>query len=241
MSQVPVPEEGYATLERMDGAQNYNAWLGRRIRPYLGARVLEVGAGIGTITEQIQQDRELVIALEVEQGYVDRLKERFKDAPHVRPHLSGVELVDWKALRKEHVDSVVLSNVLEHIEDDDAAVRNFRHVLEPGGKLVLFVPALQQLYGTMDESVGHHRRYTQDSLRRVLESNGFEVERIEWMNLLGIPAWFLNSRIFKRRVMPPLQLKVYNLLAPLIAQAESRLRLPIGLSLFAVATAREET
>ena len=229
--------EGYNTLLRMDGAPNYNAWLGRRIRAHLGRRVLEVGAGIGTITREIEAGRELVIALEVDSFYVDRLKNRFRGKPHVRPYLSDVALADWEALRAERLDSILLSNVLEHVEDDAGAVRRFRQVLPPGGVLVVLVPALPALYGTLDEAVGHFRRYTPGTLRAVLEGNGFAVETLAWMNLLGIPGWFVNGRLLRRRAVPPLQLRLYDRVAPLLARMEERVRLPAGMSLFAVARA----
>ena len=74
--------EGYATLAVIDRcAPNYNAWLGKRLGSHLGKRVLEVGAGIGTITREILPGRELVIALEAEQAYATQLVERFHDEP----------------------------------------------------------------------------------------------------------------------------------------------------------------
>ncbi|ATB30997.1 bifunctional glycosyltransferase/class I SAM-dependent methyltransferase [Melittangium boletus] len=229
--------EGYTTLERMDGANNYNAWLGQRFSEHLGRRVLEIGAGIGTITEKLEPGLELLIALEVDRFYVDRLKNKFRGKPHVRPYLSDVALADWEALKAERLDTIVLSNVLEHIPDDASAVRRFRQILPPGGRVVVLVPALPQLFGSIDEAVGHYRRYTREGLRQVLEGNGFQVERLEWMNLVGIPGWFMNSRVMRRRSVPKFQLKVYDRLAPLLARTESRVKLPVGMSLFAVARA----
>ena len=233
--------QGYNTLVRMDAAPNYNAWIGRRLREHLGARVLEIGAGIGTVTREIEAGRELLIALEVDGFYVDRLKNLFRGKPHVRPYLSDVALADWESLRRERLDTIVLSNVLEHIEDDGAAVRRFRQVLGEGGRLLVLVPALPRLYGGIDEAVGHFRRYTRAGLRSLLQRNGFEVESLEWMNALGIPGWFVNSRLLGRRAVPPLQLRLYDRVAPLLAEAESRVRLPIGMSLFAVARAAPES
>jgi SAM-dependent methyltransferase len=227
--------EGYTTLERMDGATHYNQWLARRFREHLGRRVLEIGAGIGTITRELEPGLELLIALEVDRFYVDRLKNLFRGKPHVRPYLSDVALADWESLKAEKLDTIVLSNVLEHIPDDSAAVRRFRQILSPGGRVVILVPALPQLFGAIDEAVGHHRRYTPATLRAVLEGNGFEVEKLEWMNLVGMPGWFVNSRLLRRRAVPKLQLKLYDTLAPLFAQAESHVKLPVGMSLFAVA------
>lgn len=230
--------EGYNTLARMEEAPNYNAWIGRRLRSHLGKRVLEIGAGIGTITREIESACELLIALEVDAFYVDRLKNLFRGKPHVRPYLSDVALADWEALAKERIDTIVLSNVLEHIEDDAGALRRFRQILAPGGKVIVLVPALMQLYGSIDEAVGHHRRYTKKTLGEAFEAAGFEVETLEWMNLIGAPGWFLNNRVFKRRAVPRLQLKIYDTFAPLLAELESRLTLPVGMSLFAVAKSR---
>lgn len=227
--------EGYSTLERMDGANNYNTWLGQRFQEHLGRRVLEIGAGIGTITRQLEPGLELLIALEVDRFYVDRLKNLFRGKPHVRPYLSDVALADWESLKQERLDTIVLSNVLEHIPDDGAAVRRFRQILPVGGKVLVLVPALPQLFGAIDEAVGHHRRYTPETLRKVLEENGFAVDRLEWMNLVGIPGWFMNSRVLRRRAVPKFQLKLYDRLAPLLAEAERHVKLPVGMSLFAVA------
>jgi SAM-dependent methyltransferase len=230
--------EGYATLSVLDRfAPNYNAWLGKRLRAHLGKRVLEVGAGIGTITREILPGRELVIALEAEEAYAARLGEVFRSEPRVRTLHFSVETTDWAKLAHERLDSVVLSNVLEHIEDDASAIRNFRTVLPAGGNLVSLVPALPALFGTLDEAVGHYRRYMPTSLRRVIEQNGFHVERVEWMNLFGIPGWFLNSRVLGRRVVPASQVQVYDRVAPLLARVESMFRLPFGTSLLAVARA----
>ena len=153
----------------------------------------------------------------------------------IRSGFSGVESADWDKLKPQRIDSIVLSNVLEHIEDDAAAVANFKRVLVPGGRLVVLVPALPQLFGTIDEAVGHFRRYTPQTLRAVLEGQGFTVESLEWINLVGIPGWFMNGRVFKRRAVPALQLKLYDTISPLLAEVEDRLPIPVGMSLMAVA------
>jgi SAM-dependent methyltransferase len=229
--------EGYNTLVQMDQAPRYNAWLGRRLRPNLGQRVLEIGAGIGTITREIAPGRERVIALEADPFYVQRLRNLFRDSQVVQPVHAPVEQTDWGALARERLDTVMLSNVLEHIEDDAAAVRRFQSVLPEGGRLVILVPALPALYGAIDEAIGHYRRYTPETLKRVIEANGFRLETLEWLNLLGIPGWFLNSRVLRRRSVPGFQVRLYDRLAPLLARLESTLNLPVGMSLLAVARA----
>jgi SAM-dependent methyltransferase len=227
--------EGYNTLLRMEeGAPRYNAWLGRKLSRHLGKRVLEVGAGIGTITRQIASDRDLVVALEMDRFYYDRLCNLFAHVPQVVPYLGGVEEADWEKLRKYDFDSVLLSNVLEHIVDDREAVLRFKSALCPGGRLVILVPALPMLFGSMDEAVGHYRRYTKKALRDLLTGCGFTVEALEPMNALGIPGWFVNSRLLRRRAMPPVQLRAYDLFAPVIASVEEQLQPRWGMSLLAV-------
>jgi SAM-dependent methyltransferase len=230
--------QGYATLTVIEqDAPNYNAWLGKRLRAYLGKRVLEVGAGIGTMTREILPGCELVIALEAEEFYAGHLERTFRGEPRVRTLHSSVEETDWSRLATERLDSVLLSNVLEHIEDDAAALCNFRKVLPRGGNIVILVPALPFLFGTLDRAVGHHRRYMPASLRSVIADNGFEVEHLEWMNLLGIPGWLLNGRVLRRRIVPATQLRVYDRIMPLLARVESMVRVPLGMSLLAVARA----
>lgn len=230
--------EGYNTLLRMEeGAPRYNAWLGRKLSRHLGRRVLEVGAGIGTITKEIARGRELVVALEVDRFYYDRLVNLFAGMPQVRPVLSGVEQADWDRLADENLDSIVLSNVLEHIADDKAALANFRRVLKAGGRVVCLAPAIPALFGSMDRAVGHYRRYTAEALSGLFEDCGFRVKVMEPMNVLGIPGWFINGRILGRRGVPPLQLRAYDLFSPLVAMAEERFHPSIGMSLLAVGEA----
>jgi SAM-dependent methyltransferase len=228
---------GYNTLAQLDQAPRYNSWLGRKLRPNLGQRVLEIGAGIGTITREIAPGRERVIALEADPFYVQRLRNLFRESDVVRLVHAPVERTDWDSLAREGLDTVMLSNVLEHIEDDAAAVSRFRSVLPEGGRLVILVPALPALYGGIDEAIGHYRRYTPETLRRVIESNGFHLESLEWLNLLGIPGWFLNSRLLRRRSVPGFQIRLYDRLSPLLARLESAFKLPVGMSLLAVARA----
>lgn len=228
--------EGYSTLAHLEaGAPNYNAWLGERFREHAGARVLEIGAGIGTITAHLARGREKVVALEVDPFYVRRLRNRFRGQPNVEPYQSDVALADWEALAAQDLDTIVLSNVLEHIPDDAGAVRRFAQILPPGGRLLILVPALPALFGTIDQAVGHHRRYTREALRAVLGANGFAVESLDWMNLVGIPGWYVNGKLLRRRVLPPLQLRLYDAVAPYLARAEAKVRLPVGMSLFCVA------
>jgi SAM-dependent methyltransferase len=227
---------GYRTLQAMEQAPHYAAWLANLMRPHLGQRVLEVGAGLGTITRHLV-DREWVVPLDREPRYVQQLENAFRGFENVRPLCADAGALDVEALRGQRFDTVILSNVLEHIEDDAAALRRFREILAPGGRLLLVVPALQALYGSMDQEVGHYRRYGRRDLARLLAAAGYRVDRLRPLNPIGIAGWLLNGKLLRRSGVPPLQLRLYDRIAPALAALERRWEPPLGLSLFCVASA----
>src|SRR5712671_3535970 len=139
---------GAATLERMAAAPRYNRWMFDRLRPWVGCRVLEIGAGIGNMSAFFA-DCERVVLTDTESYYLGRLRERFAGRPHVSVAELRLPAVS-SGLVAERLDTVVCLNVLEHIEDDRAALRAMHDLLVPGGRLVLLVPSLRVLYGTLD-------------------------------------------------------------------------------------------
>ena len=239
---------GYVTLERMAHLSRYNDWIWRSIAPHVGERVLEVGAGIGNMT-RLMYGRELIVATDVELPYLHILRNRFSRNPTIR--VAKVDLNsddDCDALKDYAFDTVVCLNVLEHIEDDRGALRRLYDLLVPGGRLALFVPADQRLFGAIDEQVGHFRRYSMDQLRAVIESEGFEVVEAFHQNYFGRFGWWFNGRILKRSHLPAGQSRVFDLLVPLLRRIEGK-NPRKGLSLIAIAskpqtsaqTARNET
>ncbi len=212
----------------MADAQNYNEWLFRRARPLLGARALDFGAGLGTFTELIAKEAE-VVAVEPDADYIPRLHARFDANPRV-----SIVLGDESALDELGAfDSVVCLNVLEHIRDDGAVFRRFADRLRPGGHLLVLVPAHQALYGAVDESVGHERRYNRRLLRGRLLGAGFEPVELRYVNPVGAAGWLVSSRLLRRDQVPAGPLKLYDALVPVLRPLD-RLPLPFGLSLWAV-------
>ena len=130
-------------------------------------------------------------------------------------------------------------NVLEHIEDDRGALARLRGLLSPEGRLVLLVPAHQFLFGAMDEAIGHWRRYEKEGLESLLESSGFSIEQLFFVNALSTPGWFLNGRLLRRGSVPGVQARLADRLVPLF-RLERRLNLPMGLSLIALARRVED-
>jgi SAM-dependent methyltransferase len=221
------------TLRRMATARNYNEWLFDRLRPYLGRRVLDVGAGVGTFCDLVAPECDLVVALESDVVFAAALRDRFGDSDRVRVVESEAEVVEPSSLPGPF-DSIVCLNVLEHIGDDAAALARFRELLAPGGRLLLLVPAHAALYGRADRALGHERRYSKLPLQRLLDQSGFTVDVARHVNPVGAAGWLVSGRLLRRAGIPRGPLRAYDRAVPLL-RALDRLELPFGLSLWVVA------
>jgi SAM-dependent methyltransferase len=210
---------------------NYLSWVAELCRVHLGHRVLEVGAGLGGITALYEQGRE-VVATDVSAQCVRALRQRFVDHRNVQ-----VEDRDLRSLElDENFDSVLLVNVLEHIANDAGALRGLSRLLVPGGNVVVYVPALNALYGARDERIGHYRRYSVWRLREVFRAAGLEPVELRWVNFLAIPAWATFGR---RDVEDPQRsgrlLSMWDRTAvPATRFLEDHVRMPIGLNVLGV-------
>jgi SAM-dependent methyltransferase len=228
-----VHEDQDEILRRMRLARNYNSWLLDRAQPHLGRRVLDAGAGTGTFVDLMLSDRELVVAVEPDPLFADGLRKRFAGRDDVLVVQGSAEGVNPDALSGP-IDAVVCFNVLEHIADDRAALASLRDVLRPGGALLLLVPAHPRLYGATDRIVAHERRYTKAALRDVLHEAGFSIADLRYVNPVGALGWLVSSRLLKRELIPERSLRVFDKLVPVLKPFD-RLRLPMGLSVWAVA------
>ena len=219
------------TLDALAYLDNYNSWLIEKINPFVGRRVLEVGSGIGNMANFFL-DRDLVVTSDIMPEYREALAKRFADRKNVVVADFSLDSGNGKeALAAHRIDTVVCVNVLEHIEDDAGAVRHMVDLLVPGGRLVVLVPALPILYGSLDESLHHFRRYRKAELSGVFEAAGLSIEDLFYFNFFGIFGWFLNARVLRREILPPGQLRLFDRLAPFFRSIESGVRIPVGQSL----------
>ena len=218
-----------------ENAPNYLSWVASLCEPHLGHKVLEVGAGLGAITARYQQGRE-VVANDVSPACLSALHERFDGYPNVR-----VEDWDLRTLElEERFDSIVMVNVLEHIADDVGALQGLSRLLVPGGRLIVYVPALNGLYGPLDKKVGHYRRYSVWRLGQVFEEAGLDPVELRWMNTLAIPAWaaFGRGDVNDAQRSSKLLGLWDRTAVPAGRFVESRVRMPIGLNVFGVGRPR---
>jgi glycosyltransferase involved in cell wall biosynthesis len=236
--EAPANDVGAVTLRRMGRLRAYNGWLHDQFDAYLGRRILEVGSGVGNQTRYFV-DRERVIASDIEQHYVRELVAEFGTRRSVRVASFRFPLGprDRQDLAAERIDTIVCLNVLEHIEDDRSTLQDFSTALPPGGHLVLIVPAMPSLYGTLDLHLNHFRRYDREPLRQLLNESGFEVETLRYLNQPGVLGWWLNSRVFRRTVLPRGQLAAVRWIMPLLRR-ETRRSPSFGMSLLALARRR---
>jgi glycosyltransferase involved in cell wall biosynthesis len=203
-------DSGPEILHALSGAPRFNAWMADTIRPYVGKRVLEIGAGIGNLTRLLVPRRACYVASDIDDEALARLRTRFQHRPNLRvAHCDLTDPADFEPFAGR-MDTVVCLNVLEHVADEFNALRNIHSVLAPGGRAIILVPHDQAIYGTLDEVLGHYRRYAHHELKSRMEEAGFRVEHILEFNRISRPAWNFSGRVLKRRTLGTTQLKIFD-------------------------------
>jgi SAM-dependent methyltransferase len=222
-------------LQQMADATNYLAWQFGLVRPHIGGRVLEVGAGIGTFTRRLASVAEHVTALEPNRYCFQRLTQETSDLKNVSRYEMPVEEFHATVARDRLYDTVICMNVLEHIEDDTAVLREFRSLIAPGGRLVLLIPAVPLAFGEIDRRLGHYRRYTKGGLRKLFRETGWRPLHLRYFNLIGLLGWIWNTKVFVKDAQSDGQIRVFDrVVVPVISRIESVLPMPVGQSVLAV-------
>jgi glycosyltransferase involved in cell wall biosynthesis len=222
---------GHKDLIDMEAAPKYTEWTLARTRPYVGDLLLEIGSGIGNNVRILMQYTD-VIATEIEPLYLEVLRNAYLNTP-------GVDVREWDITQPPppdlpQPDSILCSNVLEHIEDDRAVVANADRALKPGGRMIFIVPRGEKLYSTLDAAIGHYRRYDQERLRSLFEDLGYEIEELFTLNKIGVLGWWYRGKIAKQKAIGRFGLKAFNVLVPLFKLIDPLLPWK-GLSLVIVA------
>jgi SAM-dependent methyltransferase len=229
-------------LEMADeSSPNYHRWITELCRPFVGDRALEVGAGYGAVTRFLSEGVADYVATDTSPECLAALELRFRNSPNV-----SVRKLD---VLTDHLDggfdAIILINVLEHLLDDAGILSSLSRHLAPQGKLIVYVPALNSLYGAWDDRVGHYRRYSKRRLERVMREAGLAVVESRYANLVAIPAWFAFSRLGIRNKQSAAtatlsrDLQIWDRTAvPLTRWMERRVRPPVGLNVLGVAMRR---
>ena len=226
---------GLGELYALESAVNYNDWLVELSKPYLGNRVLEIGAGIGTFTGRWLQNCTKVTVVEPSEECITELKERFSEHIDTRLEILQLLIEEYPPSATDNFDTVISFNVFEHIENDMKGFNIVNKALVPGGNFVLFVPAFQCLYGKIDVRVGHARRYSKPELLQKLTKAGFQVRVIHYVNSLGFFAWLAKGRIMRAQIKDTDTVFYDKLVIPWLKSVERWLKPPLGQSLFVIA------
>lgn len=220
-----------ATLETLAGAENYLRWVTDLVDPYLGSDPLEIGSGLGdhAVVWADRGPRSVTVS-DTDPTRRGALQRRF--ATDERVLVRDVDVLN--PYDGDH-SSLVALNVLEHIEDDVAALRSAHRLLRPGGKVVMFVPAFPIAMSRFDRAVGHHRRYRRATLRDTYGAAGISIERLHYVNAPGLLAWFLGMRLLKMTPRDGMLVRLWDrLVVPAARTVETHVAPPFGQSLLAV-------
>jgi SAM-dependent methyltransferase len=199
-------------LWQMSRARRFNRWMADSIAPYISGDVLEIGAGIGNLTEMLYPASRRYIATDTEEEHVKELRTRFPRVEVIRCDAAAAGECEPLAGR---FDTVVCLNVLEHIEDERATLKNLFSFLKPRGKAIVLVPQGAQAFGSLDEVLLHKRRYSEQQLGGQMMNAGFRLEKIAGFNRATYPGWLFNSRILRRRTLSNVQLRLFDLTVPI--------------------------
>lgn len=216
-------------------AVNYRQALINEFKPYLRGNVLEIGAGIGHFTAELLklETVQKLVVVEPNPQFTKILADKF-------PNLHIIEGTIKDVPGHTPWDCIITINVLEHIEDDIAELKQYHQLLLPTkGFLCLFVPARPELYAPIDKDFGHYRRYTKGDLRSKLKSSGFDILRMRYYNLIGYFAWLFVFKLAGRHHFSKTSVKLFDrIVFPIFNRIERYIPyLPTGQSILTIAIA----
>jgi glycosyltransferase involved in cell wall biosynthesis len=231
-------QAGSRMLVEIERARRFNAWLAETVRPYLGDRILEIGAGIGNFTNHFIP-RSLYLASDIDPNHLHSLRSYSIGKPYMRVmHIDATNPEHFRDLEHQF-DTVLMLNVLEHVPDEQQALRNAWRALQPGGRAIILVPQYPGLYGTLDEALGHRERYTPATLEAAMRRAGFRLQETFDFNRYSVPAWWFHGKVLRRRRLSRLQVQGMEVLMPLLKRID-RLLPWSGISIIALGVKHED-
>ncbi len=201
---------GRGLLHSLTGTPQYTNWLTRVLRPHLGDRVLEIGAGLGNLTGRLMARKLQYVAGEGEALYLHALRNRFLRTPNVTVcELHPEDPADYAPWAGQF-DTALCVNVLETVKDPAAVLGLIGTCLSSGGTLLVLVPQGEWLYGSLDKAMGHLRRFSKEQLGRSLEQAGFQIERTYQLNKIGALSWGIFGKLLGRKQIGKPALKLFD-------------------------------
>jgi SAM-dependent methyltransferase len=220
-------------------ASNYRRWIMEVLTPFLGRNVVEVGAGNGDFCGLLLAARPASLTiLEPSPNLYGRLKNflpRIDSTGITEIHQSNFPDAVRAKKAPNNLDTAVYINVLEHIEDDQTELKTAFCALSPGGRILIFVPALPSLMSPMDRDVGHFRRYTMRELKAKCSAAGFKIRLARYFDVLGIAPWWLKYRLLKSRTLGAGAVRTHDRwIVPISRAIENVVTPPLGKNIILV-------
>ena len=233
-----IDQAGMDTLNVVAKANKFNTWMYNTIKPYCTGNILEIGSGIGNISDYLIDDNQQVTLSDIHQNYVDILKKKHAQRTNLKDVLL-MDIIDPDFDSKfenyfETFDSVYALNIVEHVEADTQAIANIKKLLKPNGKIIILVPAYQSLYNGFDKELEHYRRYNKQCLNSLMINNTIEIIHSQYFNFIGVFGWWFSGSLLKKKTIPEGQMSLYNLLVPIFKIIDKIIFNKIGLSVISI-------
>lgn len=225
-------------LDSLADAVRYQHWIVEQFAPFIRGRVLEVGAGIGTMADYWIRLADEVHLVEPARNLFSVLQERYSGVSSVRLYPDVLDRVidETGASLQGSFDAVIMVNVLEHIRDDAQLMTSLTTLLKPGGHLLVFVPAMPALYGSLDRRFGHYRRYTKSSLSKLISLAHFHAVKLYYFDILGVAPWWLVNCVIGAKSLNRSGALFYDrYVVPLGRTLEKWFKPPVGKNLVLIA------
>lgn len=223
---------GTSTLESMTQAKFYNRWTLNKFTKFLNGSILEIGCGIGTFSETLSKYGKIT-AIDVDNDLIEIAKKN--NNSDIKVGYGDIEKGKY-FFNNKRFETIVCINVLEHIDDDERAIRNMYDLLAKNGVLILLIPSHPILYGEIDRTIGHFRRYSKEDIINKLNQDNFSIVEFKTINFIGALGWFISGKILKNKEVDSSKIKLFNLFAPIFLKAEDLISPPFGTSFLIIAS-----
>lgn len=226
---------GLETLSVISKTVNFNNWMYQSIKPFIKGNVLEIGSGIGNITQYIINDKFKVTASDIRTDYCDILQNKFGKNQCLNA-VKNIDIVhpDFNHQYKDlfsKFDTIIALNTIEHIENDLLAIKNCRKFLFENGNLIILVPANPALYNSFDKELKHFRRYTKAALENLFIKAGYKIQKTQYFNSIGVLGWWFSGNVLRNKTIQEGQMKLFDFMVPAFKIADKIVMNRAGLSL----------
>lgn len=196
-------------LDNFEAAKNWKRYWSNLIQPYIGSRILEVGAGIGSTTRTLnylQFDRWLCVEPDI--NLSKRIDEKIQNG-QISRNVEIRNVFSSSLPKEEKFDTILYIDVLEHIERDCDELKTAANLLEDNGKIIILSPAHNFLFSEFDQKIGHYRRYNKKMLKAITPSN-LKIINTKYLDSIGLFASLGNKLILKNADPKISQIKLWD-------------------------------